>query len=96
MKVRPLHDQIVVKRAEEVTVSRGGIFIPGNAQEKSIEGEVLAVGTGMILDSGAIVPLEVKVGDRVLMQKHAYTEIKIEGEEYLILREDNVLVIIDP
>ncbi|MBI3896332.1 MAG: co-chaperone GroES [Acidobacteria bacterium] len=94
MKIRPLHDRVVVKRLEEKEVVRGGILIPDTAKEKPQEGEVLAVGNGKILDNGTRVPMDVKVGDRILFGKYAGSEIKIDGEEYLIMREDDVLAIL--
>ncbi|OFW09507.1 MAG: co-chaperone GroES [Acidobacteria bacterium RIFCSPLOWO2_12_FULL_59_11] len=93
MKIRPLHDRVVVKRLEEKEVVRGGILIPDTAKEKPQEGEVLAVGNGKILDNGTKVPMDVKVGDRILFGKYSGSEIKIDGEEYLIMREDDVLAI---
>ncbi len=95
MKIRPLHDRILVKRLEEEEKTKGGIIIPDTAKEKPIEGEVIAVGNGRVLESGETRPLEVKVGDRILFGKYAGTEIKIEGEEYLMMREDDVLGVIE-
>ncbi len=95
MKIRPLHDRILVKRLEEEEKTKGGIIIPDTAKEKPIEGEVIAVGNGRVLENGEVKPLEVKVGDRILFGKYAGTEIKIEGEEYLMMREDDVLGIIE-
>ncbi len=94
MKIRPLQDRIVVRRIEEEEKTKGGIIIPDTAKEKPIEGEVLAVGNGKVLDSGKLQPLTVKAGDRILFGKYSGTEIKIEGEDHLILREDDVLGII--
>lgn len=94
MKVRPLHDRVVVKRLEEKEVVRGGIVIPDTAKEKPQEGEVVAVGDGKILENGTRVAMDVKVGDRVLFGKYSGSEIKIEGEELLIMREDDVLGIL--
>jgi len=91
MKLRPLHDRLVVKRAEEERTSDGGIVIPDSAAEKPIRGEVLAVGAGKVFDSGKVVPLDVTVGDRVLFGKYGGTEIKVEGEDLLVLREDDVM-----
>jgi chaperonin GroES len=93
-KVRPLGDRIVVRRVEEEEVQRGGIIIPDTAKEKPQQGEVLAVGPGRVTDDGKRLPIEVKVGDRILMGKYAGTEVKLDGEECLILREDDVLAII--
>lgn len=94
MKVRPLRDRIMVKRIDEKEVVKGGIIIPDTAKEKPMEGEVVAVGNGKILDNGQHVALEVKVGDRVLIGKYSGTEIKIDDQEYLIMREDEVLGIL--
>ena len=95
MKVKPLHDRLVVKRLEEEEKTKGGIIIPDSAKEKPQEGRVIAVGDGKILDNGQKSPVSVKVGDKVLFGKYAGTEIKIEGEEHLILREDDVLAVIE-
>jgi chaperonin GroES len=95
MNIRPLHDRLLVKRIGEEEVSKGGIIIPDTAKEKPIEGRVVAVGNGKINEDGKVRPLEVKKGDRILFGKYSGTEIKIEGEEHLILREDEVLAIID-
>ena len=94
MKIRPLHDRVLVKRIEEETKTKGGIIIPDTAKEKPIKGEVIAVGEGRILDNGQKVPMSVKVGDKVIFSKYAGTEIKIEGEEHLIMREDDIIAII--
>jgi chaperonin GroES len=94
-KIRPLHDRIIVRRIEEQEQMRGGLYIPDTAKEKPQEGEVLAVGNGKILENGTRLELEVKVGDHVLFGKYAGTEVKIDGEEYLILREDDVLGVIE-
>ena len=94
MKVRPLQDRILVKRVEEETKTKGGIIIPDSAKEKPQEGLVVAVGPGKISDDGKRVPPDVKAGDRVLFGKYSGTEIKIEGEEHLILREDDVVAVI--
>lgn len=91
MKIRPLHDRIVVKRWEEDTTSPGGIVIPDTAKEKPIKGEVVAVGRGKVLENGEVRALDVKVGDRILFGKYAGTEVKLDGTEYLILREDDVM-----
>jgi chaperonin GroES len=95
MTVRPLHDRILIKRIEEKETVKGGIIIPDTAKEKPQEGEVVAVGNGKKTEEGKIIPLDVKKGDRILFGKYGGTEIKIEGEEYLILREDEVLGIIE-
>ncbi|MBI1748448.1 MAG: co-chaperone GroES [Acidobacteria bacterium] len=91
MKVRPLHDRIVVRRLEEKEVVKGGIIIPDTAKEKPTEGEVVAVGTGKILDSGEKLAMELKVGDRILFGKYSGNEIKIDNEDYVIMKEDEVL-----
>jgi chaperonin GroES len=95
MKVRPLHDRLIVQRLEEEEKTKGGIVIPDTAKEKPIEGKVIAVGTGRIKKDGTEIPLEVKKGNRVLYAKYAGTEVKIEGEEYLIMKEDDILAIIE-
>lgn len=94
MKVRPLYDKVLVKRLQEEEKTKGGIIIPDTAKEKPQEGEVIAVGHGRILENGQKVPLEVKEGDRIIFGKYAGTEIKIDGEEYLIMREEDILGII--
>ena len=94
IKVRPLHDRLLVRRIEEEQTAKGGIIIPDTAKEKPQRGEVLAVGTGKILDNGTKVPLDVQVGNRILFGKYTGTDIKIDGEEVLILREDEVLAIL--
>ena len=94
MKVRPLHDRLLVRRIEEKETVKGGIIIPDTAKEKPQEGEVIAAGSGKLLDNGNIVPLAVKAGDKILFGKYSGTDIKIDGEEYLILREDEVLAIV--
>jgi chaperonin GroES len=95
MKVRPLHDRVIVKRVEEEEKTKGGIIIPDTAKEKPVEGKVIAVGDGKVADDGKKIPLEVKAGDRILFGKYAGTEIQIEGEEHLIMREDDIIAIID-
>ena len=94
MNVRPLHDRILIRRIEEKETVKGGIIIPDTAKEKPQEGQVLAVGNGKILENGTKVPLDVKVGDKILFGKYSGTDIKIDGQEYLILREDEVLAIV--
>ncbi|PYQ49816.1 MAG: co-chaperone GroES [Acidobacteria bacterium] len=94
MKVRPLHDRLVVRRIEEKETAKGGIIIPDTAKEKPQEGEVLAVGAGKLLDNGTKVALDVKAGDKILFGKYSGTDIKIEGEDVLILREDEVLAVL--
>ncbi len=95
MSIRPLHDRILVKRVKEEETTKGGIIIPDTAKEKPIEAKVVAVGTGRLLDSGEVRALAVKKGDLVLFGKYGGTEVKIDGEEHLILREDDVLGIIE-
>jgi len=95
MNLKPLQDRILVQRVEEETKTKGGIIIPDTAKEKPAEGRVIAVGNGKVGDDGNRIPLEVREGDRVLFGKYAGTEVKISGEEYLIMREDDILGIID-
>ena len=95
MKVRPLHDRVIVKRVEEEGKTKGGIIIPDTAKEKPVEGKVVAVGGGKVLENGEKQPLEVKAGDRVLFGKYAGTEIQIDGEEHLIMREDDIIAIVE-
>ena len=95
MKIRPLDDRIVVKRIEKSEELQGGLFIPDSAKEKPQEGEVVAVGKGKRLEDGKVVPLDVQIGDRILFGKYSGSEIKLGGEEYLILREDEVFGIMD-
>ncbi len=95
MNVQPLGDRILVKRTEEEERTKGGIIIPDTAKEKPIQGKVIAVGKGKVADDGKVIPLEVKAGDKVLFGKYAGTEVKIDGEEHLIMREDDVLGIIE-
>jgi len=94
MKVRPLHDRLLVRRIEEKERAKGGIIIPDTAKEKPQKGEVLAVGNGKILENGTKLPLDVKVGNKILFGKYTGTDIKIDGEEVLILREDEVLAVL--
>jgi chaperonin GroES len=94
MKVRPLHDRLLVRRREEKEEARGGIIIPDTAREKPMKGKVLAVGNGRVLENGKKLPLDVKVGDEILFGKYSGTEIEIDGEEVLIVREDEVLAIL--
>jgi chaperonin GroES len=93
MTIRPLHDRLVVRRIEEKETARGGIIIPDTAKEKPQEGEVLAVGNGKMLEDGTTVPLDLRVGDRILFGKYTGTDMKIEGEDVLILREEEVLAV---
>jgi len=95
MKIRPLHDRVVVRRTEEERTSPGGIVIPDTAAEKPIQGEVVAVGQGKILDSGDIRALDLKAGDKVLFGKYSGTEVKVDGEELLVMREDDVMAVIE-
>jgi len=95
MKLRPLHDRILVERVEETEKTKGGIIIPDSAKEKPAEGKVIAVGKGRVGDDGKRVALEIKKGDRILFGKYGGTEVKIDGEEYLIMREDDVLGVIE-
>ncbi len=95
MKLRPLQDRIIVKRVEEETMTAGGIFIPETAKEKPQKGEIVAVGHGKKTEDGKVIPIDVKVGEKVLFGKYAGTEIKIEGEEYLIMREDDILGVME-
>ena len=93
-KIRPLHEKVLVRRLEEAEVSKGGIIIPDSAKEKPAEGKIIAVGNGRISDAGKVTPLDVKVGDKVLFGKYSATEVKIDGEELLIMGEDNILAVI--
>jgi len=95
MNIRPLHDRVVVKRLEEGKTSPGGIVIPDSATEKPIQGEVVAVGNGKILEDGEVRPVDVKKGDRILFGKYSGTEVKIDGDELLVLREDDIMGIIE-
>ena len=95
MNIRPLHDRVVVKRLEEERVSAGGIVIPDSATEKPIQGEIIACGKGKITDSGDVRPLDVNVGDRVLFGKYSGTEVKIEGEELLVMREEDIMGVVE-
>ena len=95
MKIRPLHDRVVVRRIEEDNKSAGGIVIPDTAAEKPMTGEVLAVGNGKVQDSGEIRVLDVKVGDKVLFGKYSGTEVKVEGEDILVMREDDIMGVIE-
>ncbi|NNF17934.1 MAG: co-chaperone GroES [Gammaproteobacteria bacterium] len=95
MKLRPLHDRVIVKRMEEETTSPGGIVIPDSATEKPSRGEVISIGNGKILDSGDVRALDVKAGDTVLFGKYSGTEVKVDGEEYLVMREDDIMAVFD-
>ena len=94
-KFRPLHDRVVVRRIDAEEKTKGGIIIPDTAKEKPIEGEVVAVGNGKVLEDGTVRKLDVKIGDRVLFGKYSGTEVKIEGEEALIVREDDILAVLE-
>jgi len=94
MKVRPLHDRLVIRRIEEKETAKGGIIIPDTAKEKPQQGEVLAIGNGKLLENGTKIALEVRVGDKILFGKYSGTDIKIDGEDVLILREDEVLAVL--
>lgn len=95
MKIRPLHDRVVVRRMEEERTTAGGIVIPDSAAEKPMRGEVIAVGTGKVLNNGDICALAVKIGDIVLFGKYSGTEVKIEGKEYVVMREDDIMGVIE-
>ena len=95
MKIRPLHDRVVIRRTEEERTSPGGIVIPDSATEKPIKGEVVAVGKGKLLESGEVRALDLKEGDKVLFGKYSGTEVKVEGEELLVMREDDVMAVIE-
>jgi chaperonin GroES len=95
MAIRPLHDRIIVKRLAEEEKTKGGIIIPDTAKEKPLEGSVIAVGNGRILEDGKVRPMDVKKGDKVLFGKYAGTEIKIDGDEHLILREEDILAVLE-
>jgi len=95
MKIRPLQDRVIVQRVEEEQKTKGGIIIPDTAKEKPQEGKVIAVGKGKVNDDGKLIPLDVKAGDRILFGKYSGTEVKMEGEEYLIMREDDILGVIE-
>ena len=95
MSIRPLHDRVVVRRLDEERTSPGGIVIPDSAAEKPMEGEVISVGNGKISESGDVRPLDVKPGDKVLFGKYSGTEIKIDGEELLVMREDDIMAVIE-
>lgn len=95
MSIRPLHDRVVVRRLEAETTTQSGIIIPDSATEKPVQGEIVAVGPGAVLDSGDIRPLAVKIGERVLFGQYAGTEIKLEGEKLLVMKESDILAVID-
>jgi len=95
MNIRPLHDRVIVKRMEEERTSAGGIVIPDSATEKPIRGEITAVGNGKVNENGDVRPLDVKVGDQVLFGKYSGTEVKVEGEDLLVMREDDIMAVIE-
>jgi chaperonin GroES len=95
MKIRPLYDRVVVKRVEDTETMKGGLYIPDSAKEKPQEGEVVAIGKGKRLENGTLIALDVQVGDRILFGKYSGSDIKIDGEEYMIMREDEILGILD-
>jgi len=95
MNIRPLHDRVVIRRMEEERTSAGGIVIPDTATEKPIRGEVVAVGNGKVLDSGDVRTLDLKVGDQVLFGKYSGTEVKVDGEELLVMKEDDIMAVIE-
>jgi len=95
MKIRPLHDRVIIKRMEEERKSPGGIVIPDAAAEKPIRGEVMAAGKGKILENGTVRPLDVKVGDKVLFGKYSGTEVKVNGEDVLVMREEDIMAVIE-
>ncbi len=95
MNIRPLHDRVIVRRVEETRTSPGGIVIPDTAAEKPMQGEVISVGKGRILENGEVRPLDVKKGDRILFGKYSGTEVKITGEEYLVMREEDIMGVIE-
>ena len=95
MKIRPLHDRVVIKRMEEERTSAGGIVIPDSATEKPIRGEIVAAGNGKVNETGDVRPLDVKVGDKVLFGKYSGTEIKVDGDELLVMREDDIMAVIE-
>ena len=95
MKIRPLHDRVLIKRVEEETKSAGGIVLPGSAAEKPSRGNVIAVGRGKLLENGDIRPLDVKEGDHVLFGKYSGSEVKVDGEDYIIMREDEIMAVIE-
>ena len=95
MNIRPLHDRVIVKRVEEEKTSQGGIIIPDSATEKPVEGEVFAVGNGKLLDNGELRKLDLKKGDKVLFGKYSGTEVKVSGDDFLVLREDDIMGVIE-
>ena len=94
MKIRPLHDRVIIKRLEEEKTSPGGILIPDSAAEKPVRGEVMATGNGKLLENGSVRPLDVKVGDKVLFGKYSGNEVKVDGVDYLVMREDDIVAVL--
>jgi chaperonin GroES len=95
MKIRPLHDRVIVKRLEEEKTSPGGILIPDTAAEKPVQGKIIAVGKGKILENGEVRPCDVKVGDKILFGKYSGTEVKVDGEDLVVMREEDVMAVIE-
>ena len=95
MKIRPLHDRVIVKRLESETKTAGGIVIPDSAAEKPVQGKVMAVGKGKILEDGTVRPLDVKIGDKILFGKYSGTEVKVDGDELVVMREEDVMAVIE-
>ena len=95
MKIRPLHDRVIIKRLEEERTSPGGIVIPDSAAEKPVQGKVMAVGKGKILEDGTVRPLDVKVGDKILFGKYSGTEVKMDGDELVVMREEDVMAVVE-
>ncbi|MBK6659735.1 MAG: co-chaperone GroES [Proteobacteria bacterium] len=95
MKIRPLHDRVIVKRVEEEKTSAGGIVIPDSAAEKPVKGEIIAVGNGKVLDNGEVRKLDLKVGDKILFGKYSGTEVKVDGTDLLVMREDDIMAVFD-
>ena len=95
MKIRPLHDRVIVKRLEEERVSAGGIVIPDSAAEKPVQGKVVAVGKGKILEDGSVRALDVKIGDKILFGKYSGTEVKVDGDDLVVMREEDVMAVIE-
>ena len=95
MKIRPLHDRVIVKRLEQERTSPGGIVIPDSAAEKPVEGKVLAVGKGKILEDGQVRPLDVKIGDKILFGKYSGTEVKVDGDDLVVMREEDIMAVIE-
>ena len=95
MKIRPLHDRVIVKRLESETKSAGGIVIPDSAAEKPMQGKIVAVGKGKILEDGTVLPLDLKVGDKILFGKYSGTEVKVDGDELVVMREEDVMAVIE-